>query len=493
MRQIDAVHLIYTTRLNNYQIAAATGVAESTVRRYRKIATEQGYSAEQLDGLAVEEFDRLFNKRVPRVKSADLPDLDALHADLREWKMPLTVWWKDQKEQYPATTPSYPYLARLLRDHLKRQPTSMRQTHYPGEEILHDFAGDTIPYTDRTTGKTARAQIFVAVTGATSLTFACATASQTTADFIGAHVPMFDYFGGVAQLLVCDNLKASHTLAYEDMARHYATVLQHTRPFRPKDKAKAEAAVQCVQDDILSRLRRETFRSIEEINAAIRPLLDRFNDAPIPGGLPSRRARFEAEERAALRPLPDVPYRYAEWMEIRKVPGDYHVPVHRHFYSVPHALVGEAVTARITDTHVEVIHRRKTVARHVRSQVLGGSTTEAAHMTDAHRAQAARKPDLLLEWAATAGPNTLRFMREQFGQDRRMLGWKPADDLKRLAGAHGEAAVEHAVGWAYAHGTANVSAIKRVLAVAERQDKQKSIAGSRLDVSARALREGRHD
>ncbi|WP_090351112.1 hypothetical protein [Dyella sp. 333MFSha] len=202
MRQIDAVHLVLTTRLNNYRIAAATGMAESTVRRYRKIAGERGYTAAQLNDLPVEAFDALFNKRVPRIKSADLPDLPTLHANLREWKMPLTVWWKDQKEQYPATTPSYPYLARLLRDHLKRQPTSMRQTHYSGEDILNDFAGDTIPYTDRVTGKTARAQIFVAVTGATSLTFAWATASQSTPDFVGAHVPMFDYFGGVAQLLV---------------------------------------------------------------------------------------------------------------------------------------------------------------------------------------------------------------------------------------------------------------------------------------------------
>ncbi|WP_176809075.1 hypothetical protein [Dyella sp. 333MFSha] len=209
------------------------------------------------------------------------------------------------------------------------------------------------------------------------------------------------------------------------------------------------------------------------------------------GGFPSRRARFDAEERHALRPLPDVPYRYAEWIEIKKTGADYHVPIHRHFYSVPNTLVGEAITARVTHTHVELIHKRKTVARHIRSHALGGSTTDPTHMTGAHRAQAGRKPELLLEWAKETGPNTFRFVREQFAQERRMLGWKPADAIKRLASAHGGPAVESAIGWAYNHGTANVSAIKRVLAVAERQDKV--VARSRLDLSASALRERRHD
>lgn len=491
MRQYDTVRLILTTHLNNYDIAAATQVAESTVRRYRRLAAEKSVAWDALKHMEFDAFHRVFNKPSPRRKSELLPNLAELDAELLRCRMPLQVWWEDQKSEYPATTPSYSYLSAELRRYRDSQPTVMRQTHIPGERVFVDNSGKLAYYIDRETGERVAAQVFIGVLGGSSLLFVTATATQQTHDFILSHVRMFDYFGGVSEILVPDNLKAAHTQAYKDMAKHYGAVALHARPWRPKDKAKAEAGVRFAQQQILSRLNRETFHSLDEINSAIAKLLEQANDRPMTRGEPSRRARFEAIERTALRPLPAAPFEYAEWTAIKAVGPDYHVAVQGHFYSVPHTLVGKSVDVRVSNDQVMVVHQRKTVASHARSQDVGGSTTRPEHQTAAHRAQPGRTPDMLKEWAKEAGPNIVKFVTDQFAQDRRMLGWKPSEAIKSLASAHGDEAVDRAIAWAYEQGTPNITTVKRVLANAERRERD--VVRSKLDLSARAIRESRHD
>ena len=104
----------------------------------------------------------------------------------------------------------------------------------------------------------------------------------------------------------------------------------------------------------------------------------------------SRREFFETIDRPALLPLPPEPYAYAEWRRCRVAP-DYHVEVHGHFYSVPSRLIREVVEARITDTTIEVFHRRP--ARRRPSTV---GTAAAAHddtRAHAERASALRQLD----------------------------------------------------------------------------------------------------
>ena len=115
MRQYDTVRLILTTHLTNYDIAAATDVAESTVRRYRKLAAEKSLTWDALKDHDFDAFHRVFNKPSPRRRSELLPNLAELDAELLRCRMPLQVWWEDQKSEYPATTPSYSYLSAELR------------------------------------------------------------------------------------------------------------------------------------------------------------------------------------------------------------------------------------------------------------------------------------------------------------------------------------------------------------------------------------------
>jgi transposase len=255
--------------------------------------------------------------------------------------------------------------------------------------------------------------VFVAVLGASNYTFAEARWSEGLADWIGAHVDALAFLGGVPKLIVCDNLKAGVTAAcryepginrtYQDMAAHYGTSILPARVRRPRDKAKVENGVLIVERFILARLRNRQFFSLEELNQAIRELLDELNARLMRKLGASRRAFFEALDLPALKALPDEPYQYAEWKKCRVAP-DYHVDLHGHLYSVPHALIREVLEARMTGTTVELFHRGKRVASHARSALRNRHTTISEHMPSSHRRYAEWTPARIAREAEQIGP-----------------------------------------------------------------------------------------
>lgn len=159
------------------------------------------------------------------------------------------------------------------------------------------------------------------------------TWSQSLPDWLQSHVRAFEFFGGVPDLLVPDNLRSGVSKAcrydpelnpsYHQLAEHYQVAVVPARPYKPKDKSKAEVGVQVVERWILARLRRQTFFSLGELNWAIRALLDDLNARPFKVRPGSRRSQFDALDRPALRPLPTQPYRYVDIKRVR-VNIDYH-------------------------------------------------------------------------------------------------------------------------------------------------------------------------
>jgi transposase len=168
---------------------------------------------------------------------------------------------------------------------------------------------------------------------------------------------------------------------YEALAEHFGCAILPARTRKPQDKAKVEAGVLLVERWILARLRHWRFHSLDELNAAIRPLLDELNARPFQKLDGSRRSWFELLDRPALRPLPLTPFEYADFKRARVSRLDYHVECDRHYYSVPHALVGQEVELRVTRNAVEVLFRHQRVASHARSYRRGGYTTVAAVVT----------------------------------------------------------------------------------------------------------------
>jgi transposase len=326
---------------------------------------------------------------------------------------------------------------------------------------------------DGTTGAVRVCQLFVAALGASNYTYAEATFTQRLVDWIGSHVRAFAFFDGVAAQTVSDNLRSGVTRAcfyepgvnrtYAEMAAHYGTAVVPARPRKPRDKAKVEVAVQVATRWIIARLRNRRFFSLAEINAAIRDLVRQLNGRVTRHLGTSRRALFEEIERPALKALPVEPYVYAEWKQCR-VAFDYHIEVERHYYSVPHALLREPVWARITARTVEVFHRGKRVAAHVRSSSDRRHTTVREHMPSSHRRYADWTPERIRRQAGEIGRNTATLveiiMRERSHPEQ---GFRAAVGIIRLVKSYGRDRLEAACERALQIGARSFTSVNSIL------------------------------
>ena len=221
--------------------------------------------------------------------------------------------------------------------------------------------------------------------------------------------------------MVPDNLKSGVKRAcrydpdlnasYQQWAEHYQVAVVPARPYKPKDKAKAEVGVQIVERWILARLRHHTFFSLAELNQCIRALLDELNQKPfkqLPG---NRRQAFERLDQPALKPLPRHPYRYVDIKPV-KVNIDYHVHYQQHHYSVPHQYVGETLELHASDTLITLYFHQQSVATHARKH-RPGMTTEPVHMPKRHQKHQQWTPGRLKNWAHDIGPAVLSWVDMQ--------------------------------------------------------------------------------
>ncbi len=418
MRKIRELLRLQAAGHSRRDIARSLAIAHSTVRDYLRRIEQAGVSWPLPTELSDSELEtRLFPPPVPSNVVRPLPDWAAVHQEMKTQKktrVTLQLLWLEYKEGH-ADGLQYSQFCQLYRDWRGGLDRVLRQEHRAGEKVFVDYTGQTVPVIDRSTGEILQAEIFVGVLGASNFSYAEACWSQALPEWIGAHVHMYEYFGGVPDLTVPDNLKSGVRHAcyydpdinptYHEMAVHYGTAILPTRPVKPRDKAKVEAGVLLVERWILARLRKHTFFSLADLNREIRRLLDLLNDHPFQKLEGCRRSLFAALDRPALQPLPTQPYEFARWQKVR-ANIDYHVEVKGHYYSVPHPLCRQPLEARYTRTMVEVLHRGRRVAAHVRSHRPGGFTTEPSHRPKAHQKYLEWTPSRIIAWAGKTGPHT---------------------------------------------------------------------------------------
>lgn len=417
MRKIrETLRLHHDSGLGQRPIARCLNISRTTVGDYLHRANMAGLSWPLPDSLTDQQLYSLLFPPAASVTPSDrpLPDCAYLHNELKRKGVTLMLLWEEYIAEHPQGY-RYSHFCELYRRWTRKLKISMRQVHKAGEKLFVDYCGHTLPIVNPHTGEICEAQIFVAVLGASSYTFAEATLSQNLSDWLGSHARAFAFFGGVPELVIPDNLKSAVSKpcryepdlnpSYQDLAEHYGTAVIPARVRKPKDKAKAEVGVQVVERWILARLRKQTFFSLAEANAAIRTLLNDLNSRPfkkLPG---CRKDAFESLDRPALKPLPSQSYTFAQWKKVR--PGiDYHIEVDGHYYSVPYQLRGQQLDARITSDTVECFQQRKRVASHTRSFQKGRHTTVLSHMPKGQQEYADWTPERLIRWAAKTGPKT---------------------------------------------------------------------------------------
>jgi transposase len=410
-------------------IGKSVGVSPGAVSGVVHRAAAAGLAAwVDVEPLGEDELEaRLFPSAiVPMSTRAAEPDCEWIHRERRRKGVTLELLHQEFLEEQPSGL-RYTAFCERYRTWLGKRGLVMRHDHVAGDKMLVDYSGAKPRIFDRSIGEMVEVELFVAVLGASNLSFAEVTRTQSGPDWIASHVHALEYFGGVPRGIVCDQLKTGVTRAcryepevqrtYEDLAVHYGTSVLPARPYRPRDKAKVEVCVQIVQRWILARLRNEVFHSIAEMNARILELLVDVNERRVMRRFGrTRRQMFEELERGALAPLPTTRFEYAEWKKAR-VNIDYHVAFDEHFYSVPYAHVHAEVWVRATGATVEVFLRGRRVATHPRSRRRGKHTTTTEHMPSAHRAHAEWTPSRILSWAESCGPS-VRALCEAILRDR---------------------------------------------------------------------------
>ena len=451
MRKIkDVLRLKHDTRLSHEQIAGSLGISKGVVAKYVGLAAAAGLTWPDVQACDEITLERRLLAAPQRPRSHVQPDYGRAHQELRRKGMTLMLLWEEYRADHAEDqTYSYSQYCDNYRRFAKQLKRSMRQIHRAGEKLFIDFAGPTVALSDG-----ARAHIFVAAMGASSYTFACATPRETMVDWIESTVKALTFFGGVTQLIVPDNPRAmiADPNRYEprandtvlDFARHYGTSVLPARPYHPQDKAKVESAVQVVERWVMARLRHQRLATVHEVNLAIQPLLEQLNHRPfqkLPG---SRASTFAALDAPALMPLPVQRYEMADFKTVR-VHIDYHIEVEGHRYSVPHALVGLALEARITSGTIELLHRGQRVASHVRNHRRGDFSTIAEHMPAAHRAHMEWTPQRLIHWGQDIGVATAavvtRLLEERKHPEH---GYRACLGLLALAKRYGKPRLEAA-------------------------------------------------
>lgn len=474
MRQIrHTLRLHFEAGLSYAQIARALGVAKSTAAKFISLARAAGVDWAGAEALSDEALEaRLFRPPVARSSRQLEPDFAAIHQELKRPGVTLQLLWEDY-QRHNALAYKYTSFCVKYRAWAAQLKRSMRQHHRAGERLFVDYAGQTLPIVEADTGEIRRAQIFVAVLGASNYTYACATATQSAPDWVGSIINALEFIGGVPRLVVPDQTRAliarpdryepEVNRLVEEFCAHYATTVLPARPAHPRDKPKVEVAVQIVERWILARLRHRRLFSLAEANRAIAELLTELNDRPfkkLPG---CRASAFDTLDRPALGPLPISRMSLARFKRAR-VNIDYHVEFEGHYYSVPHRLVRAEVWLRISAATVEIFAERQRVALHAFNPRRGAHTTAPEHMPAAHRAHLEWSPQRLIDWGARIGVACAAVVRWQM--ERRPhpeQGYRACLGLLRLARQYGESRLEAACTRALAIGSPSYRSVGSIL------------------------------
>jgi transposase len=245
----------------------------------------------------------------------------------------------------------------------------------PGEVAQVDF-GEIGRLWDPVTGRLRRAWVFVMVLGHSRRMVARIVFDQKVDTWLQLHVEAFAELGGVPEVVVPDNLKAAVVRAafgvggavalnrsYRELARHYGFKVDPAPVRQPKKKGKVESGVRYVKRNGLAGL---AGADVDAARAHLARWIAEIANQRIHGTTQRRPADvFEAEESAALRSLPAIPFEPVIWYHAG-VHQDAHVAFNGRLYSVPWRLIRQRVWVRATRHTVDVYADDVRVATHER-------------------------------------------------------------------------------------------------------------------------------
>lgn len=452
---------------------------KSTVQNWKNRALDKGWNWALVSGMTDAELRDAFWRPGNPGRPNARPDFEEIAQALEHPGMTLWTYWEEARGAKPAQTLSYSRLAAQWAAHRKRARRTMRQDLVPGEKVFVDYMGKNRPWFFDENGARVQVEMFVAALGRSGCVFAWCSLTQRSRDFVDATTRMFDAYGGVPAIVVCDNLKSGVSRAgrdpiinptYLELAEHCGTAIQPAPPRSPKAKSKVEDSVKLMRRAFLPWLRHHRCSSLDELNALLTRCVQRVNAKRFQKKPGSRQEVFESVDKPALLPLPAQRFEYVEFSTPVEVPADYHVRVAGHFYSVPHEWVGHTVYPRTTAGEVILERDDHPAVRHPRSTEVAGQTTDREHMPPTHQRQLNRTPVQLLAWAESVGPSTHLLVKTQFERKVPLQGQLKADAIKSMARGAEPTAIEAAAERALALHSPTPSTFHRLLTSMPKDD-----------------------
>lgn len=398
---------------NKLQISTATGLSRNTVKKYIHAFIGLKTTWEDVNRLSDKDLDELFCKEPePLVDDRLSPLYEFLAAHekrLRQRGVTLLHLWEDYSVQYPD---GFKMTAFYRHYNLwkKRASPSMHMAHKAGDKMFVDFTGEKLSMVDPQSGEVKDLEVFVAILGASQLTYVEAVESQRVEDFIGSCENALRYFGGAPNAIVPDNLKSAVIKSskyepklnenFEAFADYYGMTILPARAYKPKDKALVEGAVKITYMRIFASLPQEPPTSLDQLNTNIRTLLEAHNRTAFKGRTYSRQEQFDEMERATLHPLPEKRFELRS-SSIATVMKNGHVclGVDKHYYSVPYGYISKKVRLLYSRSSVEIFYRYESIASHQRIRSAHNYTTDPSHMATQHQVLAEWNPDYFLRQA----------------------------------------------------------------------------------------------
>jgi transposase len=416
----------------NYSLrdtAKALGVSKTTVGEYIAEFKRTGLSypeiAEMSDTQVTELFEKS-NKMSNPLYDKLAQDFEYIEKELKRTGVTLFLLWEEYREQEEEGF-SYSRYCFHYRMWERKQDPDMHMDHKAGDITYMDFTGKKMRIVDPDTGEIQEVESFVSILGASQLTYVEFIRSQKLEDWILVNENAFIYFGGTTKGITPDNLKSAVTKAcnyeplinetYNDLARHYGTVVLPTRPIKPQDKSLVENAVTLIYQRVFAPLRNMTFFSLRELNEAAWELLEKHNNTPFQRRDISRRQLFDEIEKSELRPLAGNRYELKRY-QVSKVEFNYHVFLKddKHYYSVPSQYVGIRVKTIYSSRVVEVYKDNVRIAIHQRNRKPYGYTTIKEHMPANHQFVDGWNPQRFISWAEKMGGSVKEFIQLMLDQ-----------------------------------------------------------------------------
>ena len=451
------------------QIGKDLGIDRRTVKRYRGWAEEQGL----LEGTLPDHenllkvLDLTMPEKMPPQNSSKADPYRCRIRELLGEKVKVTAIYDRLREQgYEGSYASVLRLARQIEP--KQEETYVRKECQPGEEAEIDFG--YVGMLKDEEGNLRKTWAFVMVLGWSRYAYVEFVFNQKVENWLRCHRNALEFFGGVPQRMVIDNLKSGITQAvwdapqvqwaYRECAEHYGFLILPCRPGTPEHKGKVEGGVAYVQGRFMGG---RGPMSLTQANQEVRQWCQTEAGLRVHGTTKAQpRRQFETVEKARLKPLPPTPYDLAIWKKAKLHP-DCHVVFESSYYSAPFRLVGQSLWVCAGTHQVRLFNEKyELVATHERAEKPGSRQTHRNHYPPEKLPGLERTRETCLAQAGECGPAVQQVVTHIL-DDPALDGIHQAGRLVRLHEKYGQQRLNDACQRALHYGDPTYKTVKNIL------------------------------